>query len=250
MTEPSGEPRRPPAAPRRRDYHDDPNRKQKPDSVERLRMFGPLFIGVGIGLTWGMVAGGAWFGQPFLGALVGMVVIGGLTWGITHLVVGGMGRGAAGVVLPSGKSTQYKRQYSDAEACTARGDHTAAILAYQRYVLEEPRDPEPYFRIARIANRELQDYEQAVEWYRRVRKESEIDAGRDLLATQELADLFIHKLRQPRKAIPELARLVDRYPQTPPGKAAVDELARLRAMMAEERDDEGESLTGRFYKDR
>ena len=74
-----------------------------------------------------------------------------------------------------------------------------------------------------------------------------MDPGRDLQATQELVEIYIHKLKQPRKAIPELARLVERYPHTPPARAAAEELVRLRSLLASEGED-GESLTGRYYK--
>ena len=234
-------------APRRRSYKNDPTRKSAVAADDRMRLWMPRFIGSGIGLMWGAVLGGAYFGHAVLGGLLGMVLMGGFTVLMVRIVLGVGSESIAKTLLPTGTSTAYKRQYSDAEARAARGEHEAAVVAYARYVMEDPADPEPYFRIARIYRSEIQDFEQAVHWYRRARQEATMDPGRDLQATQELVEIYIHKLKQPRKAIPELARLVERYPHTPPARAATEELVRLRSLLASEGED-GESLTGRYYK--
>jgi hypothetical protein len=237
-------------APRRRDYkEDDPKRKRDVASDDRLRLWLPLFLGCGIGLIWGGVLGGSRFGNAVAGALIGLVLMGGFTMLVTKLFIGGASNSVAKTLLPSGKSTAYKRQYSDAEAASARGDYQQAILAYQRYQMEDPSDHQPYLHIARIYRNELQDFASAAVWYKRARNESVLDGGKEMFVTEQLAELYLHKLKDPRKAIPELARLAERFPQTPTGQAALRELAVLREMLAQEHEN-WESLTARYYRDK
>jgi len=48
---------------------------------------------------------------------------------------------------------------------------------------------------------------------------------------QELIELYRHKLDEPRRAMPELARIAQLVPGTPQAEAATRELAELRAGM-------------------
>ena len=213
------------------------------DTSDTLRVRGGIIFGAGVGTIWGMFI----LGSVTLGLFVGGPIGALFFYVVLRLWLGASSKVVAGALLPEGSTTAYKRQYSDAEAAAVRGDYEPAVVAYARYVMEDPSDPEPYFRIARIYRNQLQDFEQAAHWYRRARLEATLDAGRDLQATQDLVEIYIHKLRQPRKAMPELARLIERFPHTPPARAAAEELGRLRALLAAEGED-GESLTGRYYK--
>lgn len=235
--------------PPKRTYSERGPRAKDIDSQARLNTFAGWFMGGGVGGIFGMLLGAILFGSAALGFVIG-VAIGAL---LGHLgvqaVLGGSSRALSGTLLPSGGSTAYKTQYSDAEACAMRSDYPAAIATYQRYVDDEPLDPEPYVRIARLYRDQIKDYENAVTWFKRARNEAQLDRGRELLAMQEIIELYIHKLRAPRKAIPELARLCERFPDTPAAQAAQAELEQLREMLALEQAGEG-PLTGRYYKDR
>ncbi len=202
---------------------------------------GSLFIG---GLFGGLVGwryGLGIFPGLLLGALVGFLTVRLVLAGAVKLVMGG--------VVQSGKSTPRKREYSHAESLAVRGEFKEAIAAYEQCCREFPRDPEPYLRIARLYRDELKRYEAAALWFGRARADAKIDAGRELMATQELIELYQHKLHSPRKAIAELALLCRKFPGTPAADAAERELREMRTMLAREDEDAG-SLTAQFRKRR
>lgn len=135
---------------------------------------------------------------------------------------------------PSGKSTPPKREYSLARAHQARGELDEAIAAWELNQTEFPDDPEPYIELARLYGNELNDFEMAISWFRRARNEADIEPGRALLATQEIIEIYTHKLKKPRRAVPELALLLERWPETPGADVARAQLAELREEMARE----------------
>jgi hypothetical protein len=47
-------------------------------------------------------------------------------------------------------------------------------------------------------------------------------------------DIYVHKLKEPRRAMPELARLVERFPGTPAAAWAKEQLKQGRESMAQE----------------
>jgi hypothetical protein len=75
----------------------------------------------------------------------------------------------------------------------------------------------------------LKRYDDAVHWFRRARRARGIDRGHELLVTWEIVELYPRKANTPRAAIPELARLADRFAGSREGEVARDELVRLRA---------------------
>jgi hypothetical protein len=54
------------------------------------------------------------------------------------------------------------------------------------------------------------------------------DRSRELYATQRLIDLYLGPLKNDPRALVELRRLVDRFPNSREGKSAVDVLRRLK----------------------
>jgi tetratricopeptide (TPR) repeat protein len=110
-----------------------------------------------------------------------------------------------------------------------RGDHAGAIREYENAIASNPTDPEPYIRIARIHRRELSEPDAALRWFKRARSEVVMGRGQELLVTQEIIELYRDDLATPSRAIPELARLIDRFPDDPAVPAARQELARLRS---------------------
>ena len=53
---------------------------------------------------------------------------------------------------------------------------------------------------------------------------------------QEIIDLYTNKLGTPRKALPELITLCERFPETPAADGAELDIAEMREMMARELD--------------
>jgi hypothetical protein len=130
---------------------------------------------------------------------------------------------------PSGSTTPPVREYSKARAMTIQGRHEEAAAAWELNCVEYPDDPVPYMELARLYRNEIKDYEQSVRWYRRAIEDSNLSQGQLLLATQEIAEIYIHKLEQPQKAIPHLADFVSRFPDDPNVDGAKKQLNELRA---------------------
>jgi tetratricopeptide (TPR) repeat protein len=179
-----------------------------------------------------------------IGALAGWFVGFGIVPGflagslVVYLITSGFVAGAASLMgkihNPSADSTPRRREYSRAETLTVRGNYDQAIEAYEVALSESPEDPEPYIRIARIYRDELLRYDEALFWFKRARSDASIDRGRELLVTQEIIEIHSRRLGAPRRAIPELARLIDRFPGDPITDWAKREMSRLRREMAEE----------------
>jgi tetratricopeptide (TPR) repeat protein len=188
--------------------------------AQKLQAFGwALYGGVPLG-----VAGGFLIGNVFLGLVLGPAI-----------TIGG--KGAKVIYMPSGSSTPRKREYSRAKALEVREDYEGAIRAYEVAILDEPEVAQPYLEIARIFRDELRDHEGAVRWFHRAQREASLSSGEAIRTHRELAEIFLHTRREPRKAAPELARLAEGYPSTLDGEWAARELAQIKEEMEKELDD-------------
>jgi hypothetical protein len=102
-----------------------------------------------------------------------------------------------------------------------------AISAYEAAIAEAPKDPEPYLRIARLYKKELGKLDDAAFWFRRVRRDAEMSRGQELAASRELVELYLVSDDR-RRAIPELARIAERFADTPAREWATGLLEELR----------------------
>jgi len=174
---------------------------------------------------------------PFPGLIVGYLV----TFFVTKNIVEGSGKAAGTIYHPSGRASPEKHEYSYADSLVARGRYEEAVEAFEVAVSEYPEDPEPYIRIARLNRDKLSEYEDAVFWFKRARNDSDISAGQELLVTQEMIEIYRDKLGAPTRAIPELARIIDRFPDDPVVDWARAELVRLKELvLAEQKKRAGE----------
>lgn len=188
-------------------------------------------------LAWslpGGIAGALGTSFAGIGPIPGLIVGYLATYGMIRGISEGSGKAAGQIYHPTGKTAPDKHEYSYAESLAARGRYDEAVTAYEVGVSEFPEDPEPYIRIARMKRDKLREYEDAVFWFKRVRNDSKISPGQELLVTQELIEIYRDRLRTPTRAIPELARLIDRYPDDPIVEWARSELARLKEQVAAE----------------
>ena len=195
------------------------------DSAATARKVRILFYSA-TGVLGGAAIGGRYFGG--LGFLIGAVLGGAAVYGFVQLVSGAAGSVMGHIYNPSGRSTPGAREYSEPQALAQRGLFQEAIDCYETYVVEFPEDPEPCIRIARIYRDHLRRYDEAVRWFRRARQAKGIDRGHEVLVTREIIELYTGKLNEPRGAIPELARLAERFAGSREGDLARAELERLR----------------------
>lgn len=117
--------------------------------------------------------------------------------------------------------------YSYADSLVARGLHDGAVAAY-REAAEKAGSPDPLLRAARVLRDQLRQYDRAVETLREVRSHPDAGAGLQEVVTREIVEIFV-RTGEPARALPELARLAERHPDTPGGDWAKRRMTELRA---------------------
>lgn len=182
------------------------------------------FLGLQLAIKAGLSPGG-WVAGFLVGAAFGFAMV----FFVARLIVEKAGDLAGTLYHPSGRSTPSRPEYSYAASLAVRGRVEDAIAAYEEACAENPEDPEPRLRIARLLRDELHRYEEAVLWLRRARDVARTDPGQEVLATREIVEIYVSKLGTPVRAAPDLARLAERFPGTPAGEWARRELEAVRA---------------------
>ena len=153
---------------------------------------------------------------------------------LTLLLTGSAGRIASTLYAPSSGALPRKKEHSHAESLVATGRYEEAVSAFELAVAEDPSDPTPYLRIARIHRDHLGEYEEAVRWFRRTLRESSAPRGTAMLARKELIELFTHRMGTPERALPELARMAEESAGSPEGGWAATELREIKARLSEQ----------------
>ena len=218
------------------------------DRAIRLKAFMWAFFVGGFG---GVLIGMALSRLLGIPAPLGLVLAVGIGFGGTYygslFITSRAARAAEILYNPSGKSTPRRREYSRAAALAIQDRHEDAAAAYEVHVTEYPDDPEPYFQLARLCLDHMGRPEEAIHWYARARDEARLTEAQALIATQEIANIYVRRLRTPRRAIPELVLLCERFPDTPAAEMAQQELQEMRALLARERE-EGVDFTDEFLQ--
>lgn len=222
-----------------------PRRLRDVDAGDRAVRLRALTFALLVGMAMGGTGGGLLFGLP--GAIIGFFAVSIGIYVGSLLIVGQAHAAAQTIYNPSGDSTPYKEQYSYAASLAIRGRYAEAAAAYELHAIENPAEPEPYLQLARLYRDKLKRYDDALAWFRRARTDAKLGPGQELYVIQEIIDLYVGHLRTPRKAIPELTLVCQRFPATPAARAAQKQLAEMREMLARER--EGvEPFTAQFLK--
>lgn len=170
---------------------------------------------------------------PFIGLLVGAAVV----FFVVVLISETGGKIGSTLHLPSGRTTPRKAEHSHAQSLAVRGAYSEAVDAYELLVVEHPKDSEPYIQLARLLRDHLDDLERAVRWFRRALRDSEVSSGKEILILREIVEIYTHRLGEPARAGPYLARIAEKYPDTPDGQWAereLQELIRLKSEWLEE----------------
>lgn len=183
------------------------------------------------GVLWG---GAAAFSPRIPGWAAGAILAVGsaaIYWGSGALL--SVGGGLISVIhLPSGSSRAAGAGYSRAEALAARGLHGEAARLYEEAADGDPIDPEPCLRLARLHRDGTGDPGEAARWFREARRREGAGPDLDRQISRELIELHRRRLDDPRRAMPELARFAERFPDDPWAEEVREELERLREEMA------------------
>lgn len=203
------------------------------DAVSRFRR---LMWGLAAGIVWGAgVAALAvrenWEHPLLAGVAAFLFGVLFIHWGSGALLEGSAAL-MSQIHLPSGSTA--RPGYSKAEAMAARGRHDDAVELYREAAEARPEDPEPCLRIARLQRDETGELEEAARWFRRARGREGTTPELERLITEELVELYRKRMEEPRRAIPELARYVDRHGEEARGDWAREELERLKRELVDE----------------
>jgi tetratricopeptide (TPR) repeat protein len=198
-----------------------------------LRAFAWSFTGACVGGMAGYTGllYGRWGpGTMWMLALGGMIV----TF-LGPLVIATLGGGAArNLYNPASGATPRKREFSHAESLAARGLYDEAVQAFEVAIAEDPADPAPHLRVARIHRDRSRRYEDAARWFKQALDRTTPGSALALLVAKELAELHVGKLGEPARVTPILARLAEERAETAEGRWAAEELRRLKTAMMEE----------------
>lgn len=226
--------------PSRRKFSELPSGGQRDvDQVARgLRLQAAVWSGAGfiIGGALGVFGAGQ-LGWPLWVAALCPFGMAALVYGTVLLIVNRAGAAAQVLCAPSGSSTPHRSEHSRAEALVQRGEFVEAITVLELAIAQDPEDPAPYLRIARIYRDDLGRLDDAERWLRRARREAVMTAGLRMLATRELVELYMTRMEMPEKAAPLLARLAEEAQGTPEGEWAAGELREIKQRMRQEFDD-------------
>src|SRR5690606_2764929 len=97
----------------------------------------------------------------------------------------------------------------------------------ERAAAAYPEDTIPVLRLARLLRDQCRRPEDAARWFREALKRSR-DANEEIGVVRELIELYVHRLGEPRRALPELARLAEKRADTPAGAWAKREPGAIR----------------------
>jgi len=182
----------------------------------------------------GAVLGGAL--GLFMGSVLMTLVLALVGWAVVAggalLIVNAAGSAASTLYAPSSGGPRQK-EHSQAESLVARGRYEDAISAFELAVAEDPTDPTPYLRIARVYRDHLDRPEDAARWFRRALRDAQLPGGTAFLTRKELVELFTHRMKAPERALPELARMAEELARTPEGDWAAAQLREIKARIRE-----------------
>lgn len=163
-------------------------------------------------------------------AIVGAAVIGFLIGrGINRALFRSGEAAARAVYHPDGTTTAYTRTFSHIEAMEVRGDLDGAGEAWEGALAEHPHDLLVHVRVADFHLRLRNDPHEALERFQRARAlgAGPVDVRR--YVQQKIVDLHLGSLADEGRAMVELRRLIDAFPDSREARAARGALAALKA---------------------
>jgi tetratricopeptide (TPR) repeat protein len=203
-----------------------------PETDNQPERIAPRYLGLmaGVVMAGGLlltVFGFGYFGKLFVLAGVALLALA----FVLLVVMRGVAMPAANALLSflgfqSGSSTPLAKGYSHIEALTAQGRYQEAAAAYRREIASDPEDVEARVQLAQLLLKHLDDPAGAARCYGELRDLVPDDA-RTIGYSLRLVDLYRSRLRDPRRALVELRRLIDSFPESPQVVGARRELQEL-----------------------
>ncbi len=131
------------------------------------------------------------------------------------------------VLDPHGDSTPSVNQHSDIAAMAMLGDFAKAAEAYKAVIRADPADLVACDHLARLALRDMKDYELALFAYREAERRVS-DPRRKVGYALHVVGIYRDQIKDADRTIVELRRLLARYPDAPNAAALRAELEQLQ----------------------
>jgi hypothetical protein len=207
-----------------------------PDGAHRFKAIGfgliafgvsvPMFILLSVKLGLGLYG------------LIALTLLGPITLGGAAAYMGLKGGGMAGDVMryvtAGGSSTPYEEQFSQEQALVMQREYTTALALFEQRIALAPGEPRVRMAAADLYATHGANPKRAAELYREVQKNPAILSGHDVYVSNKLADLYLGPLEEPRRALVEFRRLIERYPGSVAANHARLALANLKSDLVKE----------------
>jgi hypothetical protein len=224
-----------------------PDREPHPYRRTLLDRFGPDFGRVIFASGWAFLGAtmfipvGLFYGPAKWPVLitVPLYYIGG--WGLITTVALLLSRPGGAVAefyfAPSGASTPYEEQFSQEQALVMQERVDEALASYEARIAAEPLTIPARIRAADLYAGLGKNPQRAAELFREVQRIPGLTSGDDHYVGNRLADLYTGPLGTPARALVELRRLLDRYPDSRVAPQLRQAIASLKARhVTDERD--------------
>lgn len=172
-------------------------------------------------------------GRPLPFSLFWLVPIGAFAGYGIGKTIGWAVLGASGLAaqsfIASPTAGRFASEHSEIMTLEARGDFRRALAAWEALAVAEPGNPWPLVRSAELCARELGDPQLAIERFRMAHDLPGTKPELKRYASQQIIDLLLGPLDDRRRAIVELRKLIDAYPESREAEGAREALRSLKA---------------------
>jgi hypothetical protein len=165
-----------------------------------------------------------------LSAVAGAVLLSALWWFFVTRASHGAGALFGEFIQPSGDRTPYQQQYSEQDAMVMRGEVARALASYEEIILASPNDPDPRIRAAELYLQHGQR-DRAEALFKSVQRMAHVGPKDDVYVSNRLVDLYLKWPEREVRALTELRRLIDTYPDTDIAERARTGLANLKSQL-------------------
>jgi tetratricopeptide (TPR) repeat protein len=206
-----------------------------PAAGDRLKIFGygAMVFGLTVGAAFIALAQGGSGGRP-MAMIIVAIVLGALVFAAAVMAVAtAMSNAAGGAythLMASGGTTPYKEQYSYQQALVMQGRLDEALESFEAVIAEKPEAIDARIKAAELYARDKGNPLRAAELLREVQRTPSITIGEDVYAANRLVDLLSGPLNDPGRALVELRRLIEKYPNSAAADHARAALAALKAV--------------------
>jgi hypothetical protein len=193
-----------------------------PAALDRIRIV--VYAVMVFGLTFAALALKMGLSSStFLWSLIASVAAG----GAVHLLASVVGHSAR--ALATGGQASSESQFSYQESLVMQGRVEEALASFEALIAASATAIEPRILAAELYSRNPATTRRAADLLREAQRIPAITPGRDTYVTNRLVDLLIGPLADPGRALVELRRLIDRYPNSTAARHARDAIARIKS---------------------